>query len=42
MTTSTTNPPAESMTFRIIRVGLLIAVAFLACFVMALDPNQPY
>lgn len=42
MTSSRANPPIESLTIKIIRVGLLIAVALLACFVMALDPNQPY
>ena len=40
--TTNTIPRVESLTIKIVRVGLLIAVALLACLVMALDPNQPY
>jgi hypothetical protein len=42
MMSTTINPLTQSMTVRIIQVALLIGVALLACWVMALDPNEPY
>ena len=40
--TGSTSTPTESTTTKIIRVGLLIGLAILACLVMSLDPNEPY
>jgi hypothetical protein len=41
MTSNPANPAIPTLAGKIVTVGLLVAVGFLACLVMALDPYQP-